>query len=91
MHSIRQWDVLASMRHDVTVANALEVQSRIAKYYRRDSILLYPPVRMDDMAIGSTALKSRAYYVITSAVTAFKRLDLAVEAFKSLPYELIIV
>lgn len=87
----RQWDYLAGQRHDVAIAASRQVKERIAKYYRRDSEIIYPSVYVDDFEIWEIPLKDREYYVITSALTEFKKVDLAVRAFNSLWLKLKII
>jgi glycosyltransferase involved in cell wall biosynthesis len=41
---LRIWDRLAADRPDFLIANSRYTQKRIAKYYRRDSEVIYPPV-----------------------------------------------
>jgi glycosyltransferase involved in cell wall biosynthesis len=41
---LRVWDREAADRPDALIANSIYTQSRIAKYYRRDSRVIYPPV-----------------------------------------------
>jgi glycosyltransferase involved in cell wall biosynthesis len=82
--SLRLWDYMAGQRHDIAIANAREVQARIAKYYRRESTIVYPSVYTDLFEIGPASLPDRRYYVITSALTEFKKIDLAVRAFNML-------
>ena len=88
---LRLWDYMAGQRHDIAIANAREVQARIAKYYRRNSEIIYPSVYTDLFEIGPSALQDRSYYIITSALTEFKRIDLAVRAFNELGHELLII
>ncbi|MDP4001523.1 MAG: glycosyltransferase family 4 protein, partial [bacterium] len=45
-HLLRLWDRAASDRVDQFVAISKVVQSRIKKYYRRDSIVIYPPISL---------------------------------------------
>jgi glycosyltransferase involved in cell wall biosynthesis len=40
---VRMWDKLAAERPDYLIANSKYTQSRIQKYYRRDSVEIYPP------------------------------------------------
>ena len=44
MHRLRQWDVSSSVRVDTFIANSNHVADRIKKYYRRDAVVLNPPV-----------------------------------------------
>ncbi|MDP3974009.1 MAG: glycosyltransferase [Candidatus Daviesbacteria bacterium] len=43
-HFLRIKDFEVSQRPDILVANSKEVQARIKKFYRRDSVVIYPPV-----------------------------------------------
>jgi glycosyltransferase involved in cell wall biosynthesis len=78
---IRQWDRLAADRVDVFLANSRSVQQRIAKYYRRDSAVVHPPV---DTSQFSLAERVGNYYLIGGRLVAYKRYDLAVRAFNRL-------
>ncbi len=44
---LRIWDRIAAQRPDKYIAISKEVQSRIRKYYGRDSAVVYPPVIID--------------------------------------------
>jgi hypothetical protein len=41
---LRIWDVIASARVDINLANSINSASRVKKYYRKDSEILYPPI-----------------------------------------------
>ncbi len=43
-HDLRMWDYVAAQRPDYFIANSEETKKRIAKFYRRDSHVIYPPV-----------------------------------------------
>ncbi|MBI2011229.1 glycosyltransferase [Candidatus Daviesbacteria bacterium] len=43
-HFLRIWDFEVSQRPSILVANSKNVQERIKKFYRRDSLVIYPPV-----------------------------------------------
>src|SRR3990167_7906002 len=43
-HFLRLWDYEASQKPDHLIANSVETQKRITKFYRRDSVIIYPPV-----------------------------------------------
>ncbi|MBI4093235.1 MAG: glycosyltransferase [Candidatus Kerfeldbacteria bacterium] len=78
---IRQWDRLAADRVDVFFANSRNVQQRVQKYYRRDSIIMHPPVDTSDL---NMAEKVGDYYLIGGRLVAYKRYDLAIRAFNRL-------
>src|SRR3989344_1027958 len=43
-HFLRLWDFVGSQRPDILVANSEETKKRIKKFYRRESVAIYPPV-----------------------------------------------
>ncbi|MCE5257526.1 MAG: glycosyltransferase [Chloroflexi bacterium] len=78
---LRMWDRLAADRVDEFVAISRTVQQRIAKIYRRDSTILYPPVQIGKL---ESPQEPEDYYLIVSRLIPYKRIDLAVEAFNRL-------
>jgi glycosyltransferase involved in cell wall biosynthesis len=49
LNYVRLWDQVASHRVDHFVANSKTTQSRISKYYRRESVVIYPPVDVNNV------------------------------------------
>jgi glycosyltransferase involved in cell wall biosynthesis len=86
LSNIRRWDRLAADRVDVFIANSETVKQRIAKYYRRDSTVIYPPVETEKFSIIdlSTQKKEEKYFLAGCRLAPYKRIDLVVEAFKNL-------
>lgn len=81
-HYLRLWDRLSADRVDHFIANSTFVASRIRKVYRRDAEVIHPPVDFDRFEL----VEDKAdYFVLLGQLTAYKRPDLAVEAFRSLP------
>lgn len=96
--NLRIWDYIASNRVDISLANSKNTQKRIKKYYKKDSILLYPPVetnRFSKNIDGNINFKDifekNNYYIIISALTEFKKIDLAIKAFNDLDQNLLII
>jgi glycosyltransferase involved in cell wall biosynthesis len=75
--ALRAWDRLAADRVDRFVAISTEVQRRIAKYYRRESEVIYPPV---DTGRFTPAGAHEGYYLSVGRLAPYKRVDLAVQA-----------
>ena len=78
---LRTWDRLAADRVDHFVAISRQVQRRIRKFYRRDSVVIYPPVETDRFSLGDG---NDDYFLIVSRLIPYKRIDLAVQAFNEL-------
>jgi len=97
-HFLRIWDRHASDRVDQFVAISEHVRQRINKYYRRDAIVIYPPVNLEsgkwkvESGLLSTlhSLPSN-FYLIVSRLYKHKNVDVAIEAFAKLSLPLIII
>jgi glycosyltransferase involved in cell wall biosynthesis len=86
---LRQWDRLAAERVDEFIAISRVVQSRIAKFYRRRSTIIYPPVTVTDFQPVPDSQVGE-YFLILSRLVPYKRVDLAVKAFNQLGLPLVI-
>jgi glycosyltransferase involved in cell wall biosynthesis len=75
-HFMRLYDFNQAQKVDVFVANSKNVAARIWKFYRRKSIVIYPPVSLDSIP----KVKKQDYYLIVSRIVGAKGLDLAVNA-----------
>jgi glycosyltransferase involved in cell wall biosynthesis len=88
LHKVRIWDFLAADRVDVPLANSETVAGRIRKYYRQEAEVVHPPV---DVSRFEPHAKHEGYFLIVSALTPYKRIDLAVELFNKLGKRLVII
>jgi len=89
IHNLRIWDRVAADRVDHFLANSENVRTRIAKYYRTESEVLFPPVDLE--GIKPSGKPHEDYYLIVSRIEPYKKIKLAVEAFKDLKQKLVIV
>ncbi len=87
-HDLRIWDVTSAQRVDRFMANSNFIASRIRKYYRRDAAVVFPPVEVDAFTIARDV---ESHYLWLGQMTAYKRPDLAVEAFNRLGLPLLMV
>ena len=78
LNRLQKWDAATADRVDCFLANSRNVQQRIARCYRRDSQVVYPPVEVDRFTVSD---KNQGYYLILSALVPYKRFDIAVQAF----------
>ena len=53
-HFLRMYDFKAAQKIDYFIANSEEVKRRISKFYRRDSIVIYPPVNVSSLSSRPT-------------------------------------
>ena len=85
---LRQWDRLAADRVDHFVSISEAVKRRVAKYYRRDSAVIHPPVDTSRLAPSAD---HDDYFLVVSRLIPYKRIDLAVQAFNELGLPLVII
>lgn len=85
---VRFWDKVASDRPDKYIANSIHVKNRIKKYYRLESEVVYPPVDTDRFKLTE---KHEDFFLIVSALTPFKKLDLAVQLFNKIGKRLVVI
>ena len=91
-HLLRIWDRQASDRVDEFVAISEHVRDRIKKYYRRDAKIIYPPVSITTRGVViPKSVDNLGYYLIVSRLFPFKNIDIAIDAFNKLGYQLVIV
>ena len=83
-HFLRLYDFTRAQKVDYFIANSNQVKKRIQKFYRRDSIVIYPPVHLPKTA----NTKKGDYYFIVSRIVGGKGLDLAVEAAEKFGFKL---
>ena len=79
---LRTWDVAATARIDRIAAISRHVQQRVARYYRREATVIYPPV--EDRYFEPELPKGKGdYFLMVSALVPYKRIEAAIEAFRS--------
>jgi glycosyltransferase involved in cell wall biosynthesis len=78
-HYLRMWDYASAARVDEFVANSENVKRRIMRAYRRDAEVIYPPVAIESFYWR----EPRDYYLIVSELVSYKRLDVAIDAFRA--------
>ena len=83
---VRLWDYASSARVDYFIAGSHNVASRIAKYYRREAEVIYPPVHVSSFSIGESA---EDFYLVVSPLVDYKRVDLAISACNAMRRRLI--
>lgn len=89
LHYLRLWDTTSSSRVDYFLANSKWVQSRIGKYYRRDSFLIYPFYNSESFRCEKG--ERGDFYLIVGAFAPYKRIDLAIQACERMNRRLIII
>ena len=99
---LRIWDRMAADRPDYLIANSKYTQKRVEKYYRRESTVIYPPVDVErgtwnveqpknTLCDTSSKLCEKNYFLVVSRLSAYKKIDIVVEAFNKLGLPLVII
>jgi glycosyltransferase involved in cell wall biosynthesis len=82
LHRMRKWDVNTANQVDLFIANSRFIQRRIMKIYRRESVVVYPPVNIDGFKFQK---KKSDYYLTVSRLVPYKKVALMVRAFNQMP------
>lgn len=88
LHRIRIWDVRTANSVDHFIAISRFIARRIDKAYRRNSVVIYPPVDTESFEVQET---KQDYYVTASRMVPYKKIPLIVEAFAQMPDKKLIV
>jgi glycosyltransferase involved in cell wall biosynthesis len=86
---LRSWDVATARGVDTFLANSRYVAGRIRRYYGREAAVLPPPVDTDFFTPGDGL--GGDYDLIVSALVPYKRIELALEAYRASGRRLMIV
>lgn len=88
LHRIRIWDFVSSVRPDFYISNSNFIAKRIQKVYQKAATTIYPPIEIDDFILETV---KDSYYVTSSRMVPYKKIDLIVEAFSKMPDKKLIV
>jgi len=89
LYNVRVWDKNAAERANSWIAISKHVQKRIAKYYRKDSTVIYSPVDVSKIPFNKENIGD--HYIIVSRLEPYKRIDYVVETFNKNGKPLIII
>jgi glycosyltransferase involved in cell wall biosynthesis len=79
---LRRADLAGASRPDVFVANSNHVAARIRKHYRREAMVIHPPVEVERHL--HRPRREDDYYLVLGRVVPYKKVDLAVGACATL-------
>lgn len=89
-HFLRMWDLTASGRPDHLLANSQETRERIRKFYRRDSVVLYPPVLIPQKPDFDLKSQEKTFITVSRLARA-KHIDLLIKGANKFGFKLKIV
>ena len=85
---LRKWDLWSATQVDHFIANSQFVADRIKRIYGRDATVIHPPVNTGHFQTLERDLQD--FYLFFGQLTAYKRADLAIEAFSRLGLRLVV-
>jgi len=97
-HWLRIWDFNAAQKPNEILVISDEVGRRVKKFYRRDSLVIYPPVEVFHpegvnrrRAHPQGGAPEEKYFLIVSRLASYKGIDVAIRACNELKLSLKIV
>jgi glycosyltransferase involved in cell wall biosynthesis len=89
---LRRWDKAAMLRHDAYLVNATVVRERVRAAYDIDARVVFPPTVVtpegEEERVGPF---EPGFHLVVSRLLPYKNVDKAVDAFRSLPRERLLV
>lgn len=93
-HDLRLFDYVSSQRVNYFIANSEETKRRIEKFYRRESIVIYPPVNIPKVytsRVRPHSSRNHNYYITVSRLARAKHIEVIIEAANKMKFNLKIV
>ena len=88
LHPIRQFDAIAGSRVDYYISNSDYVGQRIRKTYRRKAKTIRPNIDISNFELCND---KQEYYIASSRLVAYKKIDTIIEAFNQMPDKKLVV
>ena len=88
LHPIRQFDAIAGSRVDYYISNSDYVGQRIRKTYRRKATTIHPNIDISNFEFCND---KQEYYLASSRLVAYKKIDTIIEAFNQMPDKKLVV
>jgi glycosyltransferase involved in cell wall biosynthesis len=88
LHRLRIWDRASAAGVDVLVANSSYIAERIRKVWRRESVVVHPPVAVHRFTLRR---EKQDYYLVASRMVPYKRVELVTAAFRRMPRRKLVV
>ena len=105
-HFLKKWDLRTNEDVDLFVANSDYIRQRIKTVYRREAVVVHPPLDTEFFRPGPSGPRKSpwasgkmrhdtpedlGYYLAVSHFVPYKRIDLVIEAFNELERRLVVI
>ena len=88
VEGLKQWEMRAARRPDYYIANSHIVAKRLKSAFGVDATVIEPPIVTSRFWVSR---ETEDYYLILSRLNAYKRIDLAVEAYTRTGGKLVVI
>ena len=85
---LRKFDIKSAQNPDILISNSRFVQEWTKKHYDRDSIVIYPPVDVEDFYISKD---KEDYFITIGRLEPYKRFDIIIDAFNKNKKKLLVL
>lgn len=86
--ALKQQDFRYAQEPDIYIANSTTVAKRIQSIYKREAFVVNYPVDTENFTFSS---QKEPYYLVSSRLISYKRIDIIVETFNWLGWPLLII
>jgi len=87
---LRNWDLKTAKRPNFFIANSTHIQTMIKKYYKRDSVVIHPPVDIERFR-SLASNNNRQGFVTVGRQTPYKHTDIIIKACTKLKVPLTVI
>jgi glycosyltransferase involved in cell wall biosynthesis len=87
-HFLRIFDLWSSQRVNYWIVNSENVKNRVWKFYRKEAVVVYPPVNVEDLIKKAKGVKKEDYFLIVSRLVGAKGIVEATKVVIGLGYKL---
>jgi glycosyltransferase involved in cell wall biosynthesis len=88
LKGLKEWDKNAALQPDQFVANSNAVAERIWEVYRRNAVVINPPIDVSRFVLSPV---HDDFYLVLSRLVSYKRIDIAIEACNRMKRRLIVI
>lgn len=95
-HFLRIWDFCAAQRPDFLIANSATTKARIKKFYKREAVIIHPPLCINPVLTTQNQAKSKIvthnpFFCCLGRLSAYKNFDLLIQTFNILGWNLVVM
>ena len=87
-HFLRMYDFSSAQKVDQFIANSEEVRARIQKFYRKEAVVIYPPIEVEKITKATENTQKQDFFLIVSRLVGGKGIEEAAEAANKLGFKL---